>query len=274
VHHVSCAVIFPGQGERDVPSALARLHEEAPDWVRQLEEVVGLDLAALLARGGRALERTELYQPTLVTLCLHAWQRLARQHSVAFVAGHSLGALAAWAVVHQVEPRVAVSLAHQRGLGMAAVARDVGGGMVTTRRGDVDELLSLAQAAGGRACLALENGRDELVLSGDRLALAAWSSRARPLAGQGPWHGPWLEPAAAALRAVLPEGLQRLATPEWVGAIEPDAQLTQPVRWVQVIDALVARGVTEVFLAGPGRVQRSLLRGLAPTLDVHLDGVP
>jgi [acyl-carrier-protein] S-malonyltransferase len=271
---VSCAVIFPGQGERDVASALARLDEQAPDQVRQLEAVVGLNLGDLLARGGRALERTELYQPTLIALCLYAWQRLARQHSVAFVAGHSLGALAAWAVVHQVEPRVAMSLAHQRGLGMAAVAHDVGGGMVTTRRADADELLSLAHAAGGRACLALENGRDELVLSGDRVALSAWSSRARPLVGQGPWHGPWLEPAAATLRAALPTALQQLPTPEWIGAIEPDAQLTQPVRWVQVIDALVARGVTEIFLAGPGRVQRSLLRGLAPGLVVHLDGVP
>ncbi len=264
------AVVFPGQAERDVAAQLAKLFAREPAWAALLEGTTSVAASEWLAQGGRALERTELYQPAMVALCLDAWARFSATHEVAFVAGHSLGEVTAWAVVHVVGAQRALELAWLRGVGMAAIAREVGGGLALVARFELDEVLALAHAAGGRACLALENSRDTVVLSGDACALRALGHRVRRLPGQGPWHGPWLAPVERALRAAL-LSVYRAPSPTWVGEGDLAARVCEPVRWVATVDELCARGVTDIAIAGPGRAQRALLRELVPpSVNLHL----
>ncbi|HEY4244134.1 MAG TPA: acyltransferase domain-containing protein [Kofleriaceae bacterium] len=129
---MTTALLFAGQGVAPpfvAASVLARaasrpLLEAASDAAHE-------DVAALLVRGGRALSRTEVLQPALVAACLCAAGGLAADGLVAdFVAGHSLGELAAWAAGGFVAPTDAIAAAGVRGRLMAREAAAHPGGML------------------------------------------------------------------------------------------------------------------------------------------------
>ncbi|RYF56157.1 MAG: ACP S-malonyltransferase, partial [Comamonadaceae bacterium] len=114
------------------------------------------------------------------------------------------------------------------------------------------------------------------------LLKAAGAKRALPLPVSAPFHSSLMKPAAEKLRAAL-AGLQ-LATPRIPivnnidVAVEQDAdairdalyrQAFGPVRWVECVQALKARGVTHIVECGPGKV----LAGLTKRIDPDLVGV-
>ena len=115
------------------------------------------------------------------------------------------------------------------------------------------------------------------------LLKAAGAKRALPLPVSAPFHSSLMKPAAEKLRLAL-DGLA-LAEPQIpvvnnidvavcaeAGQIR-DALFRQafgPVRWVECVQALKARGVTHVVEAGPGKV----LAGLTKRIDAELTGMP
>jgi [acyl-carrier-protein] S-malonyltransferase len=46
-------------------------------------------------------------------------------------------------------------------------------------------------------------------------------------------------------------------------------QARNPVRWVEIVRALAAAGVTDVVECGPGKVLSALTRRIEPTLASH-----
>src|SRR5204862_5747814 len=154
----------------------------------------GVDVARLLARGGRELARPAILQPALVAACLCVAAELADAGvQPAVVCGHSLGELAAWAAGGQVAAHDAIAAAALRGRVMAREAERHPGGMVAVHGGPAELRRALTA---GRACgslvLAAENARDEHVVSGTEPALAAVlaavPSTRLPVAGA--WHSP------------------------------------------------------------------------------------
>jgi len=106
----------------------------------------------------------------------------------------------------------------------------------------------------------------------DRLK-AAGAKRALPLPVSAPFHCALMAPAAEELRAHL--AAVRIGTPRIpvVNNIDvatpgaPDAirdalyrQAFGPVRWVEIVRALRARGLTHVFECGPGKVLAGLVK--------------
>ncbi len=108
---------------------------------------------------------------------------------------------------------------------------------------------------------------------------AAGAKRALPLAVSAPFHSSLMKPAADRLR-------ERLATVEFkpmaipvinnidVGiSADADAlrdalyrQAFGPVRWVEIVQAIKARGIGHVIECGPGKV----LAGLAKRVDAEI----
>ncbi len=289
------ALLFPGQGAEEprMGLALAAAFAGARELLELAAEETRADVPALLARGGRQLERTEVLQPVLVAVALGAMRALrAAGFAPDLVAGHSLGEVAAWSASGAVGEEDAVRLAAARGRLMAREAARRPGGMVALPDSPRDEVE--AAVAAGRAHGAIEiaarNAPREWALSGDEPALAAvlrlFPARRLPVAGA--WHSEAMrgavEPLANAARPLARRPARaRLVSGATGAPVEleervPDLlgeQLVGPVRWADVMQTLARGGASDFVVAGPARVLRGLARkNLGPGIRIHVVSGP
>jgi [acyl-carrier-protein] S-malonyltransferase len=286
---VKVALLFPGQASRNL---LAALEDAARDpaglaLLDRAAAAAGVPRERLFERGGRALDRTEILQPALTAIALHAARSLALDGVTPLaVAGHSLGELAAWSIAGGISAEDAVDLAALRGRLMAREAERFPGGLLALLDGS-DAAVHRALAAGlphGSLAVAAWNAPDEVVLTGAAAALAAaaFAVPARPLAVAGAWHSPAMAAAVSELRAALhaaprhPLVCPLIANRDGLSAPEdriPDLlaeQLTHPIQWTRTLATLTNLGVTDLVTAGPGAVLRGLARKcLGASTRVH-----
>jgi len=255
-------------------SARSRTGGELVELAGQL---TGVDACEVLRRGDGRLRRTELLQPLMTAVCLAIHELLlARGITARWVAGHSLGELAAWSAAGGLTARDAVVLAAHRGRAMATEASIRPGAMLALTRcteAEVGSALAVGRSR-GIVVLAAHNAPDEWVVSGERSALRAVAATFRstwvPTAGA--WHSPLMDGAVTGvsrfiaglvprpMRAVLVSGHHgRAVGDDEIGAALA-AQLTAPVQWASCIATLVEQGMTHAITVGPGKVLRSLVR--------------
>jgi [acyl-carrier-protein] S-malonyltransferase len=202
-----------------------------------------------------------------------------------YLAGHSLGELAAWAFAGAMTLEDAVEIAAVRGRAMGRLARIHEGGMLALT--DIDEaglqrILAIGRA-NGRLDPAAFNAPREVVLTGTLPALQAVARlcQSRRLNVAGPWHSPLMEEAkpefAAALQTLPLRQDIRPVVSGLDGACLDDtremvprllAQLTEPFRWTAVLATLTSLGVERFVVAGPGRALRYLVRRNLPWAEV------
>jgi [acyl-carrier-protein] S-malonyltransferase len=153
-----------------------------------------------------------------------------------------------------------------------------------------DLCTEVAAATGEVVAPANFNDPRQTVIAGSRAAVdracerlkAAGAKRALPLAVSAPFHCALMKPAADELRARLAGvSLRAPRLPvvnniDVAAASEPDVirdalyrQAFGPVRWVEVVQALRARGLAHVFECGPGKV----LSGLVKRVDGEIASV-
>jgi [acyl-carrier-protein] S-malonyltransferase len=298
---IRTAFLFPGQGSQTVGMG-ADLFREDPAARRLFEaanDAAGADVTALCFKGPfESLSRTRVLQPaiTAVNLACRAW---LEAHGVVpdAAAGHSLGELSALACTGCVADVDAVRLAAARGKAMDDAATATPGTMIAVV--GLEAAVVIAEAAalldrkeGGVANL---NGPDQIVLSGTTAAMdkaaahfESMGARCMPLAVSGAWHSETMAPAEAPFRAVLDQieiaaPARRLYLNVTGGPSDaPDAiraglvgQLRNPVRWVDIVQGLMADGVTRFVEVGPGKVLRGTLRRIWPdagAYEVHSVG--
>lgn len=261
---MSVAYLYPGQGFEE--PQMARNWLDDPLLALASEET-GTDVRRAIERFLPELFRTEVLQPTLVAVALAADRRVrAVGPAPRFVAGHSIGELAAWAASGAIDAEDAVRLAARRGAAMALEARSHPGGMVS-----LDEAVarSLDPAAFGLA-LAARNSPFQTVWSGPAAAVARLEARgARRLRIAGAWHSPAMDGARGPFEQALRSVHTRVAATALVtcldgsialGVPELVAQLTRPVAWSAVMGTLARAGVTDFVAMGCARTLRGLVR--------------
>ncbi|MBL8350047.1 MAG: ACP S-malonyltransferase [Burkholderiaceae bacterium] len=291
----SFAFVFPGQGSQsagmldawgDHPAVRATLDEASA--------ALGEDLAALIARGPKEqLDLTTNTQPVMLTAAIACWRawRAEGGAAPAAVAGHSLGEYSALVAAEALTLAEALPLVRLRAQAMQQ-AVPVGAGAMAAILGldaaAVTEGCAQAAAATGEVVSAANfNDPKQTVISGSKagvdkaceLLKAMGAKRALPLAVSAPFHCALMKPAADVLRERLVS--VALAAPkipvvnniDVAAPGEPDAirdalyrQAFGPVRWVEVIQALKARGVGLVVECGPGKV----LAGMVKRIDGEL----
>ncbi|MEP7125727.1 MAG: ACP S-malonyltransferase [Byssovorax sp.] len=273
------ALLFPGQAPRHLLSAVADTAAD-PRGRALLDRAAAaaqVPCSTLLERGGRALDRTEILQPVLTAVALHAARALFEAGlAPCAVAGHSLGELAAWSAAGAIARDDAVDLAAVRGRLMAREADRSPGGLLALLDGS-PAAIERALAAGsphGHLSIAAWNAPDEILLTGAPAALAAAArvvpSRAIPVAGA--WHSPVMAGAVEELRDALRRAPRAALAHPLVanrdgrvaaeGSI-PDLlaeQLTHPICWTRTLETLSALGITDFVTVGPGTVLRGLVR--------------
>jgi [acyl-carrier-protein] S-malonyltransferase len=165
-----------------------------------------------------------------------------------------------------------------RGRLMQEAADETGdGGMtaVRAREGNREAIAEVAAATG--VAIANDNAPDQLVLSGSLSALddAEAQLKERGVRGKrlpvaGAFHSPLMQPAVEPFRALVNEteiGEPRVPVLSCVIAEPFDdipellvRAITEPVRWLEVMRALEARGVTNFVETGPGQVLTNLVK--------------
>ncbi|MHB8472669.1 MAG: ACP S-malonyltransferase [Gammaproteobacteria bacterium] len=288
------ACVFPGQGSQSVGmlQALAAQYAVVEATFASASDVLGYDLWQLVQKGPEEeLNQTTKTQPAMLAAGVAVWRvwRALGGPGPIVMAGHSLGEYTALVCADALAFEAAVALVAERGrLMQAAVPGGVGAMAAILGLDDDGVRAACAAAAQGEIVAAVNfNSPGQVVIAGHNaavrramtLAKAAGAKRAVPLAVSVPSHCALMrdgaEQLAERLAAVLIDTPRipvlhnaDVATYTDAAAIR-DAltrQLYQPVRWVETINALPARGVSTVLECGPGKVLTGLAKRIDPTL--------
>jgi [acyl-carrier-protein] S-malonyltransferase len=288
------ALLFPGQGSQfaGMGASLAKAHPEARAVFEEADDALGFGLSRLCFEGpDDALRLTENTQPALLTVSVAAFRVLERLGAgFDYAAGHSLGEYSALVAAGSLRFTDAVRLVRRRGRYMQEAVPPGVGAMAALLRlpeGKLEPLL--AAAANGEIVSAANlNSPEQVVIAGHagavgraiELAKAAGAKRAILLPVSAPFHCALMMPAqerlAADLEATEFRDLQRPLINNWharqisTGAEARQGlfeQVPNPVRWVESVRGLAARGVTRCIEVGAGGVLTGMLRSIDPTLS-------
>lgn len=289
------AFVFPGQGSQSVGMLGAwGDHPAVRDTLAEASEALGEDIGKLIADGPKdALDLTTNTQPVMLTAGIACWRAWLAETGLtpSAVAGHSLGEYAALVVAGALTLKDALPLVRFRAQAMQEAVPVGAGGMAAILGMDADGVkagCAEAAAATGEAVEAVNfNDPKQTVIAGTKAAVekacevlkAAGAKRALPLPVSAPFHSSLMKPAAERLKEKL--AATAFAVPaiavvnniDVAVASEPDAirdalyrQAFGPVRWVESVQALKARGLTHVIECGPGKV----LSGMVKRIDAEL----
>ncbi|MBH9381893.1 ACP S-malonyltransferase [Pseudomonas aeruginosa] len=298
----SLAFVFPGQGSQSL-GMLAELGAQQAlvrDTFAEASEALGYDLWALVQNGPEEhLNQTDKTQPAILTVSIALWRLWLAEGGArpAFGAGPSRGEYSARGAAESLAFADAVKLVERRGqLMQQAVPAGQGGMAAILGLEDADVLAACAEAAQGEVVSAVNfNAPGQVVIAGAAAAVeraieackARGAKRAVALPVSVPSHCELMRPAAEQFAASV-ESLQwqapKIALVQNVSAAVPAdldtlrrdllAQLYSPVRWVESIQLLAEKGVTELVECGPGKVLAGLNRRCAKGINTHgLDGV-
>ena len=295
------AFVFPGQGSQSVGMLDGWVdHPAVVQTLQEASDALGEDVGRLIREGPKEqLALTTNTQPVMLVAGVAAWRVWRAEGGAlpAAVAGHSLGeysALVASGVLTlaQAAPLVrlrAAAMQEAVPVGTGAMAAILGLDAAKVIAGCAD--VTSAMGPGGVEVVEAVNFNDpaQTVIAGSKAAVeracevlkAAGAKRALPLPVSAPFHSSLMKPAAEKLRVAL--AATALAVPQIPVlnnidvAVQQDAdairdalyrQAFGPVRWVECVQALKARGITHLVECGPGKV----LAGLTRRIDTELTG--
>jgi [acyl-carrier-protein] S-malonyltransferase len=289
------AFVFPGQGSQAVGMLNAwGDHSAVRATLDEASVALGEDIAHLIREGpNERLDLTTNTQPVMLcagVACWRAWLAEGGAQPVV-VAGHSLGEYSALVAAGALSLADALPLVRFRAQAMQDAVPVGTGAMAAVIGLDAAAVVEgCAQAAtqSGEVVQAANfNDPRQTVISGTAVGVeqacailkAMGAKRTLPLPVSAPFHSALMRPAAERLRerlATTPLQAPRLPlinNVDVAAPTEPDAlrdalyrQAFGPVRWVEVVHAMRARGVTHIIECGPGRV----LTGMVRRIDAEL----
>lgn len=288
----SFAFIFPGQGSQAVGMLDAwGGHPAVKQTLAEASQALGEDVGQLIHAGPKEqLDLTTNTQPVMLTAgiaCYRAWMA-ETQRAPSVVAGHSLGEYTALVAAGALTLADALPLVRFRAqamqdavpVGVGAMAAILGMDAQAVRDGCAE-----VAAATGEAVEAVNfNDPKQTVIAGSKAGVekacealkAKGAKRALPLPVSAPFHSSLMKPAAERLKGRLAE--VKFAAPmipvinnvDVAAETDPVAirdalyrQAFGPVRWVETVHAIRARGVTHLIECGPGKV----LAGMVKRID-------
>jgi [acyl-carrier-protein] S-malonyltransferase len=276
-------------------------HPAVRQTLQEASDALGENLSQLIKEGPKeALALTTNTQPVMLVAGVAAYRAWLAEGGAppAVVAGHSLGEYSALVAAGVLTLAQATPLVRLRAAAMQE-AVPVGVGAMAAILGldaaKVIEGCAQAQAsfgAGSAEVVEAVNFNDaaQTVIAGSKAAVdkacevlkALGAKRALPLPVSAPFHSSLMKPAADKLReklATLTLGAPQIPVVNNIDvAVESDAdrirdalfrQAFGPVRWVECVQAIKARGVSHLVECGPGKV----LAGMTRRIDAELTGL-
>jgi [acyl-carrier-protein] S-malonyltransferase len=287
------AFVFPGQGSQAVGMLDAWGDNAAVrQTLAEASDALGEDVARLIREGPKEqLDLTTNTQPVMLTAgmaCYRAWVAQTGRYP-ALVAGHSLGEYTALVAAGSLTLADALPLVRFRAqamqdavpVGVGAMAAILGLDAEVVRQGCADA----AAATGEVVAPANFNDPKQTVIAGTKVGVdkacevlkAMGAKRALLLAVSAPFHSSLMKPAADRLR-------ERLAATSFTAppipvlnnidlAVQTEAtairdalyrQAFGPVRWVELVLQIRARGLTHIVECGPGKTLAGMVKRIDP----------
>ena len=286
--------IFPGQGAQKVGMGQS-LYETSPAARSVFEEAddsLGVNLSQVMFEGPtETLQDTAYTQPAIMTVSIaiwRAWQEFlgASAPQPMAVAGHSLGEYTSMVVGGVMDFSDGVRLVRERGRLMHEASEARPGSMAAIIGLDEIVVAQVAQDAGVE--LANINSDDQIVISGDKMALARamdlasarGAKKVVPLAVSGAFHSRLMELAQEGLTDAI-DGIT-LRDPRFpvvansTGAPITNAEqarqelltgLCNCVLWKHSVQLMINSGANRFVEFGPARVLSSLVRRIDPGVE-------
>lgn len=296
------AFIFPGQGSQSVGMLDAwGDHPVVLETLKEASDALGEDVAKLIKEGPKeVLSLTTNTQPVMLVAAVAAYRVWMSETGLApsAVAGHSLGEYSALVAAGVLTLAQATPLVRFRAQAMQeAVPVGVGAMAAILGMPAANVIAGCAEVTQGFGVDSIEiveavnfNDPAQTVIAGSKAAVekacellkANGAKRALSLPVSAPFHSSLMKPAAERLKEKL-ESVEFLS-PQIVlinnidVAVEVDAdrirdalyrQAFGPVRWVECVQAVKARGLTTLVECGPGKV----LAGMVKRIDAELTGM-
>ncbi len=296
------AFVFPGQGSQAVGMLDAwGDHPAVRETLAEASQALGEDIARLICEGPKeALALTTNTQPVMLVAGVAAYRawRAEGGAAPAVVAGHSLGEYAALVTAGSLTLAQAAPLVRFRAQAMQEAVPVGVGAMAAILGMDAAGVIagcreaSASFGAGSTEIVEAVNFNDpaQTVIAGSKAAVdkacevlkAAGAKRALPLPVSAPFHSSLMKPAADRLREKLAATAIAAPVIPVVNNIDVavesgadrirDALVRQafgPVRWVECVRAIQARGIDTIVECGPGKV----LAGMTKRIDAALTGL-
>lgn len=293
----SFAFVFPGQGSQSLGmlADIGAQHSQIRDTFAEASDALGYDIWSLVQQGPEErLNQTDKTQPAILTASIALWRLWEARGGVrpSYVAGHSLGEYSALVAASALAFTDAVRLVERRGqLMQEAVPAGEGAMAAILGLEDADIVNACAEAAQGDVVSAVNyNAPGQVVIAGNAAAVmravelckARGAKRAVPLPVSVPSHCELMRPAAERFaEAVNAIQWQQPSIPvvqnvnagvsAGLAALKQNllAQLYSPVRWVESVQLLADKGVTQLVECGPGKVLAGLNKRCVKGIETY-----
>ena len=285
---MSLAYIFPGQGSQyaGMGKDLAENFPAARRLFEEADEALGFPLSRLCFEGpAEELQLTHNTQPAILATSIAATEALKEVGvpNPNYVLGHSLGEYSALVASGALSFTDAIKTVRARGRYMQEAVPIGTGAMAAVMGATLTDIESACkEASQGEVCAPANiNSPNQVVIAGNVAAVdragellkTRGAKRVIGLKVSAPFHCSLMLPAQHKLAADLDK--TAFADLRWPLVTNVDAQIelsgdaardalvrqvSSPVRWLESIELLIARGVRTFIEVGPGIVLTGLMR--------------
>ncbi|MDD2843514.1 MAG: ACP S-malonyltransferase [Rhodoferax sp.] len=297
------AFVFPGQGSQSVGMLDGwGDHPQVRVALQEASDALNEDIGLLIKDGPKeALALTTNTQPVMLVAGVAAYRVWMTEVGVApqALAGHSLGEYSALVAAGVLTLAQAAPLVRFRAqamqdavpVGVGAMAAILGMDAAKVSAGCAEVTASFGPDSPEVVEAVNFNDPGQTVIAGSKAAVeqacvalkAQGAKRALSLPVSAPFHSSLMKPAALKLREKLQDtvfAVPQIAVINNIDvAVEQDAdrirdalfrQAFGPVRWVECVQALGARGLPTLVECGPGKV----LAGMTKRINADMQGLP
>lgn len=278
------AYIFPGQGAQytGMGKDLFNYNQTSRDLFEQANSILGFRITDVMFDGTEEqLKQTNVTQPAIFLHSVILAKVLGNQFSPQMVAGHSLGEFSALVASGAMAFQDGLTLVAARANAMQKACEIQPSTMAAILGLDDFTVEDVCQRVSEVVVPANYNCPGQLVISGTiegvdkacEMLKEAGAKRTLKLNVGGAFHSPLMEAARAELESAIERTpITQPICPVYQNIdakphLNPDEikknlidQLTGPVRWTQIVKAMLEDGATRFIEVGPGTVLQGLVR--------------
>ena len=277
------AFIYPGQGAQcpHMGQEIMESYKEAEEVFDLADSVLDFDLKELCFTDNDAINDTAYTQPALLTVSVAITEVIESYGIKAdYTAGLSLGEYTALVASGVMTFKDAVMAVRQRGILMQEAGKETAGAMAAIIGSNKEDIDAVIGQVDGYIAYANFNNPKQIVLSGEKDALAAAyplfkeaGIKAIPLNVSGAFHSKLMASAAEGLTEVLAPIVIEAPDIPYVTNVTGDmvtgdeeikalliSQLTGSVLWEACVRTLMAQGVDTFVEIGPGKTLAGLIK--------------